>query len=78
MDLELECRGIKGSPENWTFTVLNYLFSPSGRFGVFHWWVLGWRSEEKRQGGEAELAEAAKQKRQGGEAELAEAAKQSA
>jgi len=41
--------------------VLNYLFSLSGRFGVFHWWVLGWRSEEKRQGGEAELAEAAKQ-----------------
>ena len=40
--------------------MLNYLFSLPGRFGVFHWWVVG--CEEKRQhGSEAELAESAKQ-----------------
>ena len=36
--------------------MLNYLFSPSVVFVVFHWWVVGWRSEEKRQGGETEPA----------------------
>ena len=46
--------------KNWTFSVLNYLFSLPGRFDVFHWWVVG--CEEKRQhGSEAELAESAKQ-----------------
>ena len=40
--------------------MLNYLFSLPGRFGVFHWWVVGC-GEKRQHGGEAELAESAKQ-----------------